>query len=35
MEANLAAGRDKDPGAVRLLRAIKDKPKTEGEDHSE
>jgi hypothetical protein len=33
IEAKLAAGREKDAGAVRFLRAIKDKPKTRGGDH--
>jgi hypothetical protein len=35
IEAKLAAGRDKDIGAVRFLRAIKDKPKAGDGSHSE
>jgi hypothetical protein len=35
IEAKESAGRDKDLGALRFLRAIKDKPKTEGRGRSE
>jgi hypothetical protein len=35
IEAELAAGRDKDVGAVRFLRAIKDRPKSAGRGRRE
>jgi hypothetical protein len=35
IDAKLATGRDKDLGALRFLRAIKDKPKSAGEGRSQ